>query len=158
MKVIYNKTLNKVTWRGDSYKVDGKEVINFPSNILYLTEVISTIPVYDENLEYIEINWVVDENNMEYIKDYIVKQYTQIELYKRDWVYENFDKRLIIDEDVIFSSVYSPFYAFFQLEDFPIEKRLDKIYVWINIIRPDHQQIIDDLISQNLLTLENIPF
>jgi len=154
MKVIYSKSLQKVTWRGEVYKVDGVAVTNFPNTVLYLDEVINQIPVIDEKFEYLTSNWVVDEVNMEYIKEFTVNLYTQQQLDEIDWKHSQYEKRLIIDESVIFSPDYTGFYMFLQLEGFPIEKRLDKVYVWLNIIRPEHQNVVDYLISENLLSIE----
>lgn len=158
MKVIYSKNLQKVTWRGEVYKVDGVEVTIFPNNLLYLDEVLDTSPIFDESLEYLISNWVVDEVNMEYRREYAVNLYTQQQLDERDWQYNEYQKRLVIDESVIFSPDYTQFYIFLQLEGFPIEKREDKILVWLNIIKPEHQGVVDYLISENLLTLEEKTF
>jgi hypothetical protein len=158
MKVIYNKNLQKVTWRGEVYKVDGIEVTNFPNTVLYLDEVITNPPTINEQFEYLSSNWVVDEPNLEYRKEFTVNLYTQQELDERDWKHLQYEKRLVIDESVIFSPDYTGFYIFLQLEGFPIEKRLDKTYVWLNIIRPEHQNVVDYLISENLLTIEEKNF
>lgn len=156
MKVLYDKNKQEVIWRGNSYTVDGKEVISYPSNILYLEEKINQIPIFDDGLEYLTNNVVIDEINMEYRKEFIVNQYTQLELAKKDWKYDNYVKKMVLAESVIFTHV--GFYAFLQLEEFPIEKRNNYVHVWINIIREDHQSVVDGLVSDGLLTIEEKPY
>lgn len=156
MKIIYDKNKEKIIWRGQEYMVDGVIVTSFPTHILYLTEVITSTPIFDIDLEYLTINWVIDENNMEYRKEFTVNLYTELELDKRNWKYDNYVKKMVLAESVIFTHV--GFYAFLQLEGFPIEKRNDYVHVWINIIREDHQDVVDGLIADGLLTIEEKPY
>lgn len=156
MKVLYDVNNQKVIWRGYSYTVDGKEVLSYPSNILYLDEKTNQVPEFDSQIEYLTNQWVVDEVNNEYRKEYIINNYTELDLLKKDWKYDNYSMRMILAESVIFTHV--GFYAFLQLEGFPIEKRNEYIHVWINIIRDDHQSVVDDLIEDGLLTIEQKPY
>jgi len=151
--ILYNKTTKQKIWEGNGYTVDGKKPI-LPKNIVELQVVIGEIPTIDEETQYIESEWVADLKSKKYTLTYVPYNYTEQELKVKKWMYTNYAMRLVIAENVIFMEQMSSFYSFLALEGFPMHKVEDKVYVWMNFIREDHQELINSLIQQNLVQIE----
>lgn len=83
----------------------------------------------------------LDENDMNYTTD--------------DWNYPNFAKRIIAPNSLIMTDTGIKMYGWFQINGFPVITKNSSVYLYCNVILPEHQQIVNDL--QGVITIEDRP-
>jgi hypothetical protein len=71
------------------------------------------------------------------------------------WQYPKFVKRIIAPIELIFDDNGIKMYGWFQLNNFPILKIDNYLYLYCNTILPEHQAIVDGFAG--LITIEDMP-
>lgn len=72
-----------------------------------------------------------------------------------DWSYPLFDKRIIAPIDLIMTDTGIKMYGWFQVTGLPVITKGTNVYLYCNVILPEHQQIVDSL--QGVITIEDRP-
>jgi hypothetical protein len=150
--LLYNKDTQKITYHQPQgfYKVNGERPI-LPDNVVELTITRAIQPVFDGEIEKLERKEVVDLENREYRTEWDIVPLSEQELLARTWKYPEYSKRLDVNENVLFTPMGSAYYAYLQLQGYPIEKDGTTIKVWLDEIAPNHQPFIDYLKNEQLL-------
>lgn len=72
-----------------------------------------------------------------------------------DWNYPLYQKRIIAPINLILEDIGIKMYGWFQLNNLPVIKKEESVYLYCNVILPEHQSVIDQL--GGLITIENNP-
>lgn len=72
-----------------------------------------------------------------------------------DWNYPSYQKRIIAPINLIMDDIGIKMYGWFQLNNLPVIKKDNNVYLYCNEILPEHQTIIDQL--QGIISIENNP-
>ena len=156
--VLYNTQTQEVTHHKPEgyYMVDGAQPAPLP-NVVELVVINTPAPVFNPATHKISSAFVIDVPNLEYRLEYTLTPLTALELAVNDWQHLEFAQRLIINEEVIFSTDGNPFYAYYRLNGNPMQKVGNKVHVWINEVQQQHQTLFNYMQTAGLLILENRP-
>lgn len=74
---------------------------------------------------------------------------------EEDWSYPNFNKRIVAPVSMIMEDIGIKMFGWFQLNNLPVVALNNNVYLYCNVILPEHQSVIDSL--QGLITVEDKP-
>lgn len=147
MKVSINIETNTLEWYDGEFRT--------PNNT-YELEVIENIKPDITETEILESEWVIDNNNKTYTLVYNVRNKTQNEIDSEGWDYVDYNLRIKAPMELILEDIGIKIYGWFQINQLPIVNRFDGfIYLYCNVILPQHQAIIDSL--SGVIIVENKP-
>lgn len=72
-----------------------------------------------------------------------------------DWNYPSYSKRIVAPIQLIMDDIGIKIYGWFQLNNLPVVNNGETVYLYCNVILPDHQTIIDQLIG--VISIEENP-
>lgn len=72
-----------------------------------------------------------------------------------DWSYPSYVKRIIAPISLIMDDTGIKMYGWFNLNNLPVVNKNNTIYLYCNVILPEHQAIVDSY--QGIITIENKP-
>jgi len=136
------------------YTVDGIRP-QLPSNIVELVVIPAEPPTYNPTTQRLSSLWEVNLVTLQYTQNWQVINKTQYEIMMADWKYPEYLKRIIAPKGLLFDDIGIKMYGWFQLSNLPVELIGDGVYMWCNVILPEHQSIVDAM--SNVLTIEDRP-
>jgi hypothetical protein len=154
---LYNTEKQQIihTTYGGYYTVDGKRP-QLPPNVVELLVVNTQPPTYNETTQYVNSDWQVDLQTLQYIQSWTIQDKTQYEIAMEDWRHPQYQKRIIAPKELLFDDIGIKMFGWFQLNGLPVELVGDTyIYLWCNEILPEHQTIVDNL--QGIIQIQDRP-
>jgi hypothetical protein len=155
MTILYNIEKQKIIGYYDPwYPVNGKPGLVEPPAIEL--EVVQTPRPEITNIQILQSEWVVDTINKTYTLIHNVRNKTQYEIDIENWNHVEYSLRIKAPIQLIMDDIGIKMYGWFQINNLPVENKNDGyIYLYCNIILPDHQNVID--LFQGVIIIENKP-
>lgn len=150
-----NQVITKLPKPG-LYTIDGSPAI-LPENV-YQLEVVDLVPDYNTGThKLVEGQWVVDLDNLQYVKQYSVVEKTAYELAVEDWVHMDYTLRIKCPLSFVMDDVGLKFHNWFIACGYPIVRNGSYLHAYCHTISPDHQAVVDQLLQANIIELHNRP-
>lgn len=150
--VIYNTTTEEPgAIRSEPYTVDGQPG-KLPDHLVELPVIYTERPSITDTQKR-KSEWVVDLENMEYRQEWQVIDKTDYEIALEDWIYEDFEKRIIAPKSL--GELYPGIETWFRLNEFPIKVIGEDVMLYCHTILKKHQNIIDE--HADIITIEDRP-
>lgn len=81
--------------------------------------------------------------------------YLNYSINDENWDFNNFSKRIVAPSNLVMEDVGIKMLGWFQLNNLPVVTKNNEVFLYCNVILPQHQQIIDDL--SGLIRIEDKP-
>jgi len=138
----------------DGYKVDGVSAL-LPEGIVELEVVESERPDFDSETQRLSSEWVVDLEANQYRLEFYKSDLSAYEIAMKDWAHPQFAKRIIAPKQLVLDDIGIKMLGWFQINNFPVDPNDTHVYLYCNVILPEHEQIIDSL--QGIVTIQDRP-
>jgi hypothetical protein len=139
MTILYNQNTKQLS----KFYENG---YNLPIREPYMheLEVVDIQPTIEKN-QWLTSGWIVDLDKKQYVKVYTVHTKTAYQLACEEWLHMDYAIRIVAPKELALA--YPEIYVWFQVNDFPIEKREGQVLLYCNEVLPQHQPLIDAIES-----------
>jgi hypothetical protein len=81
--------------------------------------------------------------------------YLKYNINEGDWDFYDFSKRIVAPTSLVMADIGVKMLGWFQLNNLPVVTKNTQVFLYCNVILPQHQQVIDDL--EGLIRIEDRP-
>ena len=99
------------------------------------------VPQYNSDTHKLISEYVVNLETLQYIRVWDEIALSDYELAIKDWEYPKYERRIVAPEILLMQ--FANTLTYFQVHNFPTKVTNTKVYLWCNIIRPEHHEMID---------------
>jgi hypothetical protein len=115
----------------------------------YFETVNSDPPVYNPETQKLIESWSVKWGK--YRQEWQVVDKTPLEM----WQHPEWSKKIIAPAALVMEDIGVKMLGWWQIMGYPINRKGDNVELYCNVIKPEHQHIVDSL--QGVITIEDRP-